>query len=100
MSRFSEQYFPGRVRISITRVLGGDCFDVVFEACIGNFWKRQEIMQWLMLVLFLPKNDNIMQRALLIILRSVEMVAQLRVGAIFFSVLLFLYDGYPLRHIS
>ena len=31
----------------------------------------------------IPKNDNIMQRALYIILRSAEMVAQLRIGAIF-----------------
>ena len=61
---FCERYFPGRVKIPITRVLGGDRFDVVFEACVGNFWKRKEIMQWLMLVLPLPKNDNIMQMAL------------------------------------
>ena len=70
------------MKIPITRVLGGDRFDVVFEACVGNLKKK--IMQWLMLVLPLPKNDNIMQRALLIILWSVQMVAQLRVGAVFF----------------
>ena len=83
------------MKIPITRVLGGDRFDVVFEACVGNFWKRKEIMQWLMLVLPLPKNDNIMQRALFIILRSVEMVAQLRVGAIFFLCVIV-----PLRWLS
>ena len=72
------------MKIPITRVLGGSRFDGIFEACVGNFWKRPEIMKWLMYVLSLPKNDSIMQRALFIILRSVQMIAQLRVGSIFF----------------
>ena len=41
-------------------------------------------MNWLVYVLALPKNDSIMQRALFIIIRSVQMIAQLRVGSIFF----------------
>ena len=41
-------------------------------------------MKWLVYVLALPKNDSIIQRALFIILRSVEMIAHLRVGFIFF----------------
>ena len=41
-------------------------------------------MKWLVYVLALQKNDSIMQRALFIILRSVQMIAQLRVGSIFF----------------
>ena len=72
------------MKILITRVLSGACFDGIFEACVGNFWKRPEIMKWLVYVLALPKNDSIMQRALFIILRSVQMIAQLQVGSIFF----------------
>jgi len=69
--------------VPITRVLGGDRFDICFEACVGNYWKRPEIIQWLFYVLPLPKNDNCMQRALLILLGCTEMIAQLRVVAIF-----------------
>ena len=82
---FCERRFEGRVKVPITRVLGGDRFDVVFEACVGNYWKRPEIMQWLWLVLPLPKSDSILWQSLYIILRSTEMIAQLRIGAIFFS---------------
>ena len=71
------------MKIPITRVLCDARFDGIFEACVGNFWKRPEIMKWLVYVLVLPKNDSIMQRALFIILRSVQMIAQLRVGSIF-----------------
>ena len=46
-----------------------------------KFWKRPEIMKWIVYVLALPKNYSIMQHALFIILRSVQMMAQ----AIFFS---------------
>ena len=35
-------------------------------------------------MLALPKNDSIMQSTLFIIIRRVQMVAQLRVGSIFF----------------
>ena len=92
---FCERRFEGRVKVPITRVLGGDRFDVVFEACVGNYWKRPEIMQWLWLVLPLPKSDSIMQRSLYIILRSTEMIAQLRIGAIFFLSIIV-----PLRWLS
>ena len=81
---FCEKWFLGRVKIPRTRVLGGARFDGIFEACVGNFWKRPEIMKWIVYVLELPKNDSIVQRALFIILRSVEMIAQLRVGSTFF----------------
>ena len=70
--------------MTITCVIGGARFDGIFEACVGNFWKRPEIMKWLVYVLALPKNDSIMKRALFIILRSVQMIAQLRFGYIFF----------------
>ena len=92
---FCERHFPGRVKVPITRVLGGARFDVAFEACVGNYWKRPEIMKWLFLVLPLPKNGNVMQQALYIILRSSEMIAQLRVGAIFFLAVIV-----PLRWLS
>ena len=36
---FCEKMFPGRVKIPITRVLGGARFDVIFEACVGNYHK-------------------------------------------------------------
>ena len=86
---FCASRFPGRVKVPITRVLGGDRFDICFEACVGNYWKRPEIMQWLFYVLPLPKNDNCMQRALLILLGCTKIIAQLRVGAIFFSLCYF-----------
>ena len=89
---FCEKWFPGRVKIPITRVLGGARFDGIFEACVGNFWKRPEIMKWIVYVLALPNNDSIMQRALFIILRSVQMIAQFRFGSIFF-LLFFRWDG-------
>ena len=92
---YYETYFPGRVEIPITRALGGYQFDVVFEACVVNYCKRKEIVKWLLYVFPMPKNDSIMQRALYILLRSVEMIAQLRVGAIFFlSVIV------PMRRLS
>ena len=81
---FCESRFPVRVKVPITRVLGGDRFDICFEACVGNYWKCSEIMQWLFYDLPLPKNDNCMQCVLLILLGCTEMIAQLRVGAIFF----------------
>ena len=73
----------------ITLVLGGDWFDGISEVCVGIFLKRPEIMKWLVYVLAFSKNDSIMQRALFIILRSVQMIAQLRVGYIFFFLFLF-----------
>ena len=74
---FCEKWFLGRVKMPIKGVLGGAQFDGIFEACVGNFWKLSEIMKWLVYVLALPKNDSIMQRELFIILRSVQMIAQL-----------------------
>ena len=47
-------------------------------------------MKWLVYVLELPKNDSIMQRALFIILRIVQIIAQLWVGSIFFLSILVL----------
>ena len=42
-------------------------------------------MKWLLYVLLMPKIYSIMQRALCILLSSVEIISQLIVGAIFFS---------------
>ena len=47
-------------------------------------------MKWLVYVLALPKNYSIMQCALFIILISVQMIAQLRFGSIFFLSILVL----------
>ena len=52
-------------------------------------------MKWLVYVLALPKNDSIMKHALFIVLRSVQMIAQLRVGSIFFLSILV-----PMRWLS
>jgi hypothetical protein len=75
---------PGEVRIPITRILGGNRHDVSFEACIANYYHRHEIVEWLLYCLALPDNENILQNALYQLLISVEMIAQLRIGAIFF----------------
>ena len=85
---FFEKWFPGRLKIPITRVLGGARFDDIFEAYVGNFCKRPEIIKWAVYFLALPNNDNIMQREIFIILRSVQIIAQLRVGFIFFLYIL------------
>ena len=69
---FCEKWFPGRLKIPITRVLGGARFDGIFEACVGNFWKQPEIMKWLVYVLAIPNNDSIVQRALFIQLTTVQ----------------------------
>ena len=81
---YCETYFPGHVNIPITHILDGDSFYVFFETCVGNYWKRQEIMKWLLYVLPIPKNNSIMQRGIYILLRYVEMIAQLIVVAILF----------------
>ena len=73
---FLEKWFPSRAKIPITRFLGGARFDGIFDVCVGNFWKRPEIMKWLVYVLAIPKNDSIMQYSIFIILRSVHMIAQ------------------------
>ena len=52
-------------------------------------------MKCLVYVLAPPNNDSIMQRALFIVLRSVQMIAQLRVGYIFFLSILV-----PMRWLS
>ena len=38
---YCETYFPGSIEIPITCVVGGYRFDVVFESCVRNYWKRQ-----------------------------------------------------------
>ena len=81
---YCDTYFPGCVKIPITCVLGGDKFDVVLEECLGNYCKLQEVTKWLLYVLPMSKNNSIIQRAIYILPRSVEMIVQLRVGATFF----------------
>ena len=78
-----KRLHPGEVRIPITRILGGNRHDVSFEACISNYFHRHEIVEWLLYCLALPEIKNILQRALFTILTSVEMIAQLRIDAIF-----------------
>ncbi len=72
------------VRLPITQVLKGECQDAVFEACIANYYHCKDIVQWLIHCLELPDSSNILQQAMLIQLMAREMIAQLRVGTIFF----------------
>ena len=80
---YCDTYFHGCIKIPIIRILGGDRFDLVFEACEGKYWKRQEVMKCILYVFPMPKNYSIMQLALYFLLHSIEMIAYLRVGAIY-----------------
>ena len=79
-----DEYHPGHLRLPIVRVLGGARFDDHLEACLGNFYLRPLITQWLINCIGKPECDNGLQRALYIQLTSVEMIAQLRIGAIIY----------------
>jgi len=81
---YRKRLHPGKVQIPIACILGGNRHDVSFEACISNYFHRHEIVEWLLYCLALPENENILQRALFTLLTSVEMIAQLRIDAIFF----------------
>ena len=81
---YRQRMHPSEVRIPITRTLGGTRHDAAFEACVANYYHRHEIVQWLIYNLALPNNVNILQSALYLLLTSVEMIAQLRMGGIFF----------------
>ena len=65
-------------------VLGDTQFNDALEACLGNYYQHRIIVEWLLYCIAKPENDNILQRALFIQLTSIEMIAQLRVGAIMF----------------
>jgi len=82
--QFISRNHPGQLRLPILRTICGSRHDAEFEACLGNYWARPQLVEWLMYALSKPKNENILQRALYMILTANEMGAQLRVGAIFF----------------
>jgi hypothetical protein len=65
-------------------VLGSTRFDDALEAYLGNYYQHRIIVEWLLYCIANPENDNILQRALFIQLTSVEIIAQLHVGAIMF----------------
>ena len=81
---FCERHFPGKIRLPVIRVLGGERQDVAFEACLGLATNRPDIVTFLIDRLASNKNDNILQMSLFTVLECVEMIAQVRVGAIFF----------------
>ena len=86
---FIDKRCEGSVRIPFTRVLKGEKQDVAFEACIPTYFHRKDILAWLIhaQVAKDPNNEtNVLQTALWTQLMCVEMIAQLRVGGIFFYV--------------
>ena len=88
---FIDKRCEGSVRIPFTRVLKGEKQDVAFEACIPTYFHRKDILAWLIhaQVAKDPNNEtNVLQTALWTQLMCVEMIAQLRVGGIFFMSIL------------
>ena len=56
---------------------------MVFESCITNYYHWNDIIECLIHVLETKDDDNTVQLAMWVQLTCVEMIAQLRVGAIF-----------------
>ena len=79
-----ERNHPGLLNFPVTRTLGGDRQDVVFEACLGSYYMRPYHVKWLIYSMSTLDTENILQRSMFIQLTSREMISQLRVGAVFF----------------
>ena len=84
-----ERNHPGLLNFPVTRTLGGDRQDVVFEACLGSYYMRPYHVKWLIYSMSTLDTENILQRSMFIQLTSREMISQLRVGAVFLWRLLY-----------
>ena len=68
----------------VIRTLGGNQQDSSFEGALPVYRGRKFFVQWLHEELCSSSKENILQTNLFIILRSVEMIAQLRIASIIF----------------
>ena len=83
--RFVDQLakkHPGKFLMPVVRVLGGNRQDAQFEASMPAYMNRPDYMEFLHEDLC--TSENILLRKLFTILESVEMIAQLRLGSVFF----------------
>jgi hypothetical protein len=79
-----RRYHPGKLMMPVIRTLGGDRQDSSFEGALPVYMGRKFFVQWLHEELCSSSKENILQTNMLIILRSVEMIAQLRIASIVF----------------
>ncbi len=85
--RFIAERHPDVIKLPIVRTLGGARQDIEFEACLGTYYLRRYRVEWLLHALSSIEKDkdaNILQQAMLISHTSREMIAQLRVGSIYY----------------
>jgi hypothetical protein len=74
---------PGKRRLPIIRVSGGNRQDAAFEGALPVYDSLDEMLQFTLECLWCG-SDNQLQRCLFLIMSSMEFVAQLRVASIFF----------------
>ena len=79
-----RRYHPGELMMPVIRTLGGDRQDSSFEGALPVYMGRKFFVQWLHEELCSSSKENILQTNMFIILRSVEMIAQLRIASIVF----------------
>jgi hypothetical protein len=79
-----RRYHPGELMMPVIRTLGGDRQDSSFEGALQVYMGRKFFMQWLHEELCSSSKENILQTNMFIILRSVEMTAQLHIASIVF----------------
>jgi hypothetical protein len=79
-----ETFCPGSLFLPIVRVLNGNRQDASFEGAFPLYVGRSHMVAFLNKRLCAGVSENILQRNLFIILESSEMIAQLRLGSIFY----------------
>ena len=84
-TNYIQMNYPDVLKFPITRVIVGERQDVVWEACLGAYYLRKYRVKWLIYVMTsMDGGENLLQRALFVHLTSREMIAQLRLGAVYY----------------
>ena len=79
-----RRYHSGELVMTIIRTLGGDHQDSLFEGALPVYMGRKFFVKFLHEELCSSTKENILQMDMFIILRSTEMIAQLRIASIVF----------------
>ena len=79
---------PSYIKLPIVQVLGGAHLDYALEACRRNYYLWRLIIDVLLYYIAKPENNNILQSILFLHLTSIEMIAQLQLGAILFMLII------------
>ncbi len=79
-----RRFHPGELMMPAIRTLGGDHQDSSFEGALPVYMGRKFFVQFLHKELCSSSNENILQTNMFIILRSTEMISQLRIASIVF----------------